>query len=123
MRFERLTAIVRRSRLEAIEDRLVECGVGGVTVTPVQGFGEHTDFFSPDPKVDHVQLQIYTAADRTDQYAEAIREVAHTGRPGDGLVVIEPVDRVVRIRTGDVTRGDELHEPCDCPPRKEDPHA
>lgn len=123
MSFERLTAIVRRARLKAIEDRLVECGVGGMTVVPVQGFGEHADFFSPDPKVGHVQIQIYAASDRTDQYAEAIREVAQTDRPGDGLIVVEPVARIMRIRTGEVTRGDELHDPCGCPPLEEDAHV
>lgn len=116
MEFQRLTAIIRRSRLAAVEDRLVECGVGGITVTPVQGFGEYTDFFSPDRKVGHIQLQIYASSDRTEEFARAIRDVAHTGRSGDGLIAIEPVGRIMRIRTGEVTRGDELHEPCECPP-------
>ena len=116
MTYRKLTAIVRRSRLENVEKRLVECGVGGVAVSAVKGYGEYRNFFSRDWKVDHVKLEIFAAEDRVRELVEAIRYGAHTGLSGDGLIAVEPVLEVVRIRTGESAGADELHDPCGCPP-------
>lgn len=116
MEFEKLTAIIRRSRLKDVEDTLVRCGVGGLTVTGVKGYGEYANFFSRDWKVDHVKLQVFATADQMDGFVRAIQEAAHTGLSGDGLIAVEPVSRVVRIRTGEVAGDQDLHEPCECPP-------
>lgn len=116
MQFEKLTAIIRRSRLEDVEDALARCGVGGLTVTGVKGYGEYANFFSRDWKVHHVKLQVFATADQTDGFVRAIQEAAHTGLSGDGIITVEPVSRVVRIRTGETAGDDDLHEPCDCPP-------
>lgn len=116
MEFQKITAIIRRSRLEDVERKLAQCGVGGLTVSAVKGYGEYANFFSRDWKVAHVKLQIFAAADQVDGFVEAIREAAHIGLSGDGLIAVEPVSRVIRIRTGEVAGQEELHEPCDCPP-------
>ena len=115
MKCEKLTAIIRRSRLSDVEDALVRCGVGGLTVTGVKGYGEYANFFSRDWKVDHVKLQVFATADQMDGFVRAIQEAAHTGLSGDGLIAVEPVSRVVRIRTGGVAGNEDLHELCDCP--------
>lgn len=116
MEFQKLTAIIRRSRLEDVEDALVRCGVGGLTVTGVKGYGEYANFFSRDWKVDQVKLQVFATVDQMDEFVRAIREAAHTGLSGDGLIAVEPVNRVVRIRTGEPPGDQDLHEPCDHPP-------
>lgn len=114
MELQKLTAIIRRSRLEDVEGSLVECGVGGFSVSVVQGIGEYADFFSKDWKVTHVQLQIFATKDQVDVFAPAIQEAAQTGFSGDGLIAVESVNRLVRIRTGSVATKEELHERCEC---------
>lgn len=117
MGFMKLTAIVRRSRLEDVEKALVEKGVSGLTVQPITGFGEYKNFFADDPKVRHLRVEVVTSAERVDEFVAAIQGSAHTGASGDGLITVEPVDRVVRIRTGEDARSRDLHEGCDCAPR------
>ena len=110
MEFQKLTAIIRRSRLKDVEDALVKCGVGGLTVTGVKGYGEYANFFSRDWKVDHVKLQVFATVDEMDDFVRAIQDAAHTGLSGDGLIAVEPVSRVVRIRTGRMP-GEGVEEP------------
>ena len=111
MGFRKLTAIIRGSRLEEVERELIQCGVRGITVTAVKGFGEYANFYSRDWKVRHVKLEIFAAEDRVDDFVTTIQKAAHAGLPGDGLIAVEPVSRVVRIRTGDSARPDDLHNP------------
>ncbi len=49
-----------------------------------------------------VKLEIAVTSDRVDQVVEAITRAASTGRIGDGKIFVLPVDRVIRIRTGEV---------------------
>lgn len=116
MEFRKVTAIIRHSRLREVEDELVRCGVDGLTVTAVKGYGEYANFFSRDWKVAHFKLQVFATADQVDRFVEAIQRAAHTGLAGDGLIAVEPVARLVRIRTGELAGEKELHEPCKDPP-------
>lgn len=107
-RWKKVTAIVRRERLEAVEEALVRAGAGGLTVTAVKGFGETANFLRHDWLVEHVRVEVFATEADTSLVAEAIARAAHTSSPGDGLVAILPVDCVVRIRSG---------EPCRLAPR------
>lgn len=98
MRWEKLTAIVRRDALERVERRLQELGVEGISVAAVKGYGEYANFFRHDWLVPHARIEIFTAPGRAREIAEAIMSVAHTGTPGDGLVAILPVAEIYRIR-------------------------
>ena len=42
------------------------------------------------------------ADDLVDRVIEAIEGAARTGKIGDGKIFVTPVERVVRIRTGDL---------------------
>lgn len=78
----------------------------GITVNDCQGQGrgrgrggsylpnEETIFFSKKSK-----LEIFCADALCDQIVQAIQRAAHTGNPGDGVVMVANLDRVVRIRT------------------------
>lgn len=96
MSMQKVEAIVRFSALEGIEEALKEAGISGLTVSPVRGFGEYRNFFRDDWTHRFARVEIFTT--RAEEIADLIAEAAHTGGAGDGLVAIEPVDRVVRIR-------------------------
>lgn len=94
----KITAIVRTTLLEAVEARLREVGVPGVTVTLIKGYGDYRNFFRRDPKVTHVRIEIFLERQRAETVAEAIMETACTGTCGDGLVAIVPVEKIWKIR-------------------------
>lgn len=94
--FYKVSAIVRSSSLEAVEENLQRANVRGITVTPVKGYGDYKNFFAADWMKPFVKVEVFTARGRA--VAEAIVEGAHTGQPGDGVVALERVEDVIRIR-------------------------
>lgn len=105
MALVKVTAIIRRDALEAVETRLKQVGVRGVTVSTVKGFGEYANFFSHDWTVTHARIEIFIAEDEADRIVAAIQETAKTGAAGDGVIAVLPVKRLVRIRTGEQAAG------------------
>lgn len=101
MKCKKVSAIIRTSTFDAVESRLKQIGVKGMTMFQVLGFGEETetDFFNPNKLERHIELQVWTTEDKARQIADAIIETAHIGLAGDGIVSISPVDEVFRIRT------------------------
>lgn len=98
MDFCKVTAIIRGEKVKQVEEHLVEHGACGMTVTQVKGCGEWMDFFKKDWLVTHARIEIFTAADKADELARAIMDVAHTGEVGDGIIAVLPVNRLYRIR-------------------------
>lgn len=98
MRFRKVTAIVRCMRLEQVERGLQEIGVRGMTVSHVKGLGEYANFFKRDWAVTHARIEVFTERADVDRIVEAIKEAAHTGGAGDGIIAVLPVERILRIR-------------------------
>ncbi len=99
MEWKKITGIFRGDKLEAVEQRLTELGVRGISITRVKGYGEYADFFSRDWSVTHARIEVFNTASRAEKIAQAIMDAAHTGGAGDGIVTILPVDRIYRIRS------------------------
>jgi nitrogen regulatory protein P-II 1 len=98
MDYCKVTAIFRTGALESVEQRLQELGVQGISVTSVGGYGEYTDFYSREHLTRHLQIEIFTSATRADAIAQAIMDAAYSGAAGDGIVAVQPVCKVYRIR-------------------------
>ncbi len=97
MEFRKVTAIIRPEVFEKVEQRLQEIGVGGITVSNVEGYGEHANFFKKDWMVSHVRIDIFTEAAKSEEIAGAIMAAAYTGSPGDGIVAVLPVEAVYHV--------------------------
>ena len=104
-----ITAIVKPFKLDDVKTALKDAGVTGMTVTEVQGFGRqsgHTEVYrGAEYTIDFVpKVRIDVLADVADaeRVAEVIAAAARTGKIGDGKIWITDVDRVMRIRTGEV---------------------
>lgn len=72
----------------------------GITVTDVEGFGRRlrtTAYDALNPFKLKKQLEIACNDDLAGQIVEAIKLNAHTGKKGDGIVLVVPVDRAVLI--------------------------
>lgn len=97
--FRKVTAIVRTVVLQEVERSLRALDVPGISVTKVKGYGEYANFFTSDWIVEHARIEIFLPRDRVEPVARAIVAAAATGEPGDGIVVVLPVESIYRIRT------------------------
>ena len=104
-----ITAIIKPFKLEEVREALADCGVTGLTVTEVKGFGRqkgHTELYrGAEYVVDFlpkVKVEVVVKSEDLDRCVDAIVNVARAGKIGDGKIFITPVERVVRIRTGDL---------------------
>ena len=107
-------AIIKPFKLDDVREALSEVGVTGVTVTEVKGFGRqkgHTELYrGAEYVVDFlpkIKLEVAVTDDQVDAVVEAIMQAAGTGKIGDGKIFVWELDKVVRIRTGELD-GDAL---------------
>lgn len=99
METRKITAIIRNSALEEVEERLQDMGVKGISVSRVTGYGEYANLYRSDWMVPHYRLEIFAKKPQTDAIVNAIMETAHLGMAGDGIVAVLPVEKLYRIRT------------------------
>lgn len=104
-----ITAIIKPFKLEEVREALAECGVTGLTVTEVKGFGRqkgHTELYrGAEYVVDFlpkVKIEVVVSSGDVDRCVDAVVAAARTGKIGDGKIFVTPVERVIRIRTGDL---------------------
>ncbi|MGI8663246.1 MAG: P-II family nitrogen regulator [Acidimicrobiales bacterium] len=104
-----VTAIIKPFKLEEVKDSLRGAGVLGITVSEVQGFGRQggksETFRGTEYKVEFVpkvKVEILVDSDEVDKVIRTLTDSARTGKIGDGKIWATDVDRVVRVRTGEV---------------------
>lgn len=103
-----IVAIIKPFKLDAVRDQLTALGVQGLTVSEVKGYGRqkgHTEIYrGAEYSVNFVpklKLEIVVDAKLAGKVIEAIQETAGTGQIGDGKIFSIPVEKAVRIRTGE----------------------
>jgi len=103
-----ITAIVRPERLNDVLEALFRVEVTGLSISRVQGHGGETEtvqtYRGATVKmelVEKVRLEIGVSDPFVQVTIEAILAAARTGEVGDGKIFVLPVERVVRIRTGE----------------------
>ena len=104
-----ITAIIKPFKLDEVREALAECGVTGLTVTEVKGFGRqngHTELYrGAEYVVDFlpkVKIEVVVQGSDVERCVDAIVAAARTGKIGDGKIFVSGVQRVVRIRTGEL---------------------
>lgn len=104
-----ITAIIKPFKLDDVRQALSEVGVTGITATEVKGFGRqkgHTELYrGAEYVVDFlpkVKLEIAINDDQVEATIEAISGAANTGKIGDGKIFVSSLERIVRIRTGEL---------------------
>jgi nitrogen regulatory protein P-II 1 len=105
---KKIQAIIKPFKLDDVKDALTEIGIKGMTVSEVKGYGRqkgHTEIYrGAEYVVDFipkVNIEIVVTADMVDQVVETIRAAANTGKIGDGKIFVIPIERIVRVRTGE----------------------
>ena len=105
---KKIEAIIKPFKLDDVREALSEIGITGMTAIEVKGFGRqkgHTELYrGAEYVVDFlpkVKIEAVVADDQVDRCVEVITEAARTGKIGDGKIFVTPVEKIVRIRTGE----------------------
>ena len=105
---KKIEAIIKPFKLDEVKDALNGIGIKGMTVSEVKGYGRqkgHTEIYrGAEYVVDFIpkiRLDIIVQDEQVDQVIETILSAARTGKIGDGKIFVLPVERVVRVRTGE----------------------
>jgi nitrogen regulatory protein P-II 1 len=105
---QKIEAIIRPIRLDQVKQALEDIGVVGMTVTDVRGYGHqrgHTEKYRGNTYVVNllpkIKLEVVLADHLADEALAVIEDAARTGEIGDGKIFISPVERAIRIRTGE----------------------
>lgn len=103
-----VTAIIKPFKLEEVKEALTAIGINGLTVSEASGYGRqrgHVEVYrGAEYTVDlvpKVRIEVLADDDISDRVVDAISEAARTDRIGDGKIWVVPVERVVRVRTGE----------------------
>ena len=109
MIMKKIEAIVRPERLERIKVALEEIGIVAMTTTEIQGRGEQKgiklQYRGGTMEVDllaKLKLELYVPDESVDPALKAICDAARTGKFGDGRIFVSPVEKSVKVRTGEV---------------------
>ncbi len=103
-----ITCIIRPERLADVKAALFRAGVTGISISRVSGHGGERDI------VEHyrassivlefrekVKIEMAVSEPIVEPTIKAILSSARTGDVGDGKIFVQPLDRVIRIRTGE----------------------
>lgn len=106
---KKVEAIIRPFKLDEVKIALVNAGIVGMTVSEVRGFGRQKGqterYRGSEYTVEFLQklkVEIVVEDEQLDMVLEKITNAARTGEIGDGKIFVSPIDRVIRIRTGEV---------------------
>jgi nitrogen regulatory protein P-II 1 len=107
-----IVAIVRPERANEVLEALFRAEVRGLTVSRVQGHGGEVErvetYRGTTVKMelqDKVRFEIGVSNHFVEPTVRAIMSSARTGEVGDGKIFVLPVERVHRIRTGEIDEG------------------
>ena len=109
---KKIEAIIREEALDTVKDALRAIGIVGMNVVEVRGHGRQGGInlqwrgtaYQMD-MIPKIMISIVLSDRNVNKTVETIISAARTGKEGDGIIFIYPVDEVVRIRTGE--RGGE----------------
>lgn len=105
---KKIEAIIKPFKLEDVKDELMANDIMGLTVMEVKGYGRqqgHTEMYRGaeylvefNPKV---KIEIIINDEQVDLVVQTIQKAAKTGKIGDGKIFVSPVEKAIRIRTGE----------------------
>jgi nitrogen regulatory protein P-II 1 len=103
-----ITTIVRPERLPEVKAALFRAGVTGITLTRVAGHGGEQEVLSQYRGAtvvmefhEKVKVEMAVSEPFVEPTIAAILSAARTGEVGDGKIFVQPLERVIRIRTGE----------------------
>jgi len=103
-----IIAVIKPFKLDEVRDQLMSLGIHGMTVTEVKGYGRqkgHAEIYRGAEYIvsflPKVKIEVAVNDEMVDSAIDAIRQAAYTGHIGDGKIFVTPLERALRIRTGE----------------------
>ena len=103
-----ITAVIRPERLPEVKLALFRIGVTGITVTRAAGHGGEPELIAQYRAAnvvgdfrDKIKLEMACSEPFVEPTIQAIMAAARTGAVGDGKIFVQPLEQVIRIRTGE----------------------
>ncbi len=97
-------AYIRHQTVNRVVENLEREGFSEMTLIDVRGItaalpqAEYKYSLELAEKyMDVIKLEIVCSDDQASRIVEIIRQTAHTGRGGDGIVFVTPVDQVLKV--------------------------
>jgi nitrogen regulatory protein P-II 1 len=104
-----IKAIIKPERFEFVKKALEDKGFIGMTISEVKGRGEQKGIalqyrggLMIVDLLPKIQLEIVVRDSDVDTVVVIITEAARTGKIGDGKIFVIPVEKSIRIRTGEM---------------------
>ncbi len=105
----KVEAIIRPEKLEAVKEALAAAGFVGMNIVNVTGRGVqkgivHAGRGGEEYRVDMLpksKVELVVRDDDTDRVIDVIIAAARTGSIGDGKIFVMPVTESIRVRTGE----------------------
>ncbi|MBL1215157.1 MAG: P-II family nitrogen regulator [Ignavibacteriae bacterium] len=104
-----IKAYIRHEKAEIIIEKLEQAGVQGMTVIDAFALFEWADkesfsysirFVEKYSKV--IKLEIVCEDEDAETLSEVIAKYGKTGKSGDGMIFISPVEKSIKIRTNEI---------------------
>ena len=103
-----IVTVVRPERLHVVKEALFRVGVTGMTLSRVSGHGGEQEVIEQYRGSavlfefrDKVRIEMAVSEPFVEATVNAILYSARTGEVGDGKIFIQPLEQVIRIRTGE----------------------
>jgi nitrogen regulatory protein PII len=101
-----IKAYIRVERVAEIHAALSEAGISHMTLSYVQAVGAHTDADQAKASIEfgcyvnrRVKVEVICLDKDEARTVELVRKAACTGQPGDGIITVANVNRLIKIRT------------------------
>ncbi|NLD37165.1 MAG: P-II family nitrogen regulator [Desulfatiglans sp.] len=105
---KKIEAIIKPFKLEEVKEAILALGISGMTISEVKGFGrqkghkeiyrgaEYTVDFQPK-----IKIEVAVDSAIVQEVVNVIIKTANTGQIGDGKIFVIPLEKAIRIRTGE----------------------
>lgn len=117
---KKITAIIRADKLKDVEEALRLVNAPGFTFFNVRGHGRETETYLVSvPELPEtasvaippafivadvltkVKVEVICKDDDVQRIVGAVRESSKSGKSGDGIVFVSPIDQIIRILSGE----------------------
>jgi len=105
---KKIEAVIKPFKVDDVKEALLDIGVSGITISEVKGHGRqqgHTELYrGAEYVVDFlpkVKIETVVKEEMVEDVIKVITKSARTGKIGDGKIFVIPVEKVIRIRTGE----------------------
>lgn len=103
-----IVAIIRPSKLEDVKKALEAAEFNSMTISEVKGRGQQKGLVQQwrgqeycVDLIPKVKVEVVVPDEQSDRVVDIILKSAHTGNIGDGKIFVNPVEKTIRIRTGE----------------------